>query len=296
MRLKFLPHAVVALALGIAVAACGDSPTAPQPFSFDDVVFADELSVDQSDFDQTDSGLYYHDEVEGAGPQVTAESIVQLHYTLWLPDGSLLGDTRQGGQPASWDLAQTSLIEGFREGLLGMREGGVRILVLPPELAYGEAGAGDAIPPNSGLVFRIEVVSVTSAFDVNDVVFADELTVMVADLQETESGLYFYDDVVGSGPQPVDGSTVGVHYRVWLPDATLLADTRDSGDPVEVILGVDSLIPGFEEGLLGMKEGGTRILVIPPELAYGSSGQGDVPPNSGLVFQVEMLTVTNPSS
>ncbi|MFP3948924.1 MAG: FKBP-type peptidyl-prolyl cis-trans isomerase [Longimicrobiales bacterium] len=293
MRLKFALHAGLALGLGMVGVTCGDSSTAPEPFSVDDVVFDDELTVDQADLQETDSGLYFHDEAVGDGPQPTAESIVSLHYTLWLPDGTLLADTRQEGERVSWDLATTGLIPGFEEGILGMSEGGVRILVVPPELAYGEAGTDDgAIPPNSGLVFRIELVAVDAAFDVNDVVFADELSVTVDDLQETPSGLYFHDTVVGDGTQAADGSTVEVHYTVWLPDATLVEDTRDSEGTVEIQLGVDPLIEGFEEGLLGMKDGGTRILVLPPELGYGSSGQGEIPPNSGVVFRIELLTVT----
>lgn len=297
MQLKSAHSAFLLLGLGLAVVACGDSPTAPQPFDVQDVVFADELTVSQADLEETDSGLFYHDVVVGEGPQPTTESIVELHYTLWLPDGTLLADTRQSGQVPNWDLAQATLIPGFSEGLLGMREGGTRVLVVPPDLGYGEAGTPDgAIPPNSGLVFRIELLTVTSSFDVNDVVFADELSVTIDDLQETQSGLYYYDAVVGDGAQPTDQSTVEVHFTLWLPDATLVTDTRESGEAATFDLGLENLILGFEEGVLGMKEGGTRILVLPPELAYGETGNEEIPPHSGVVMRVELLTVTTPSS
>ncbi len=75
-----------------------------------------------------------------------------------------------------------------------------------------------------------------------------------------------------------------------------MVDTRESGEPATLELGLENLILGFEEGVLGMNEGGVRILVLPPELAYGEEGNEDIPPHSGVVLRVELLTVTTPSS
>lgn len=151
------------LALALLGVACGNSPTEPEPFDVDDVQFADELDVTVADLEESASGLHYYDVVAGEGPPVESQSTVDLHLTLWLPDGTLVGDTRSS-EPITIDLAdsRTNLISGFEEGLLGMSEGGVRVLVVPPELGYGSQGYPPDIPGDSGLVFRLEVVSVTT--------------------------------------------------------------------------------------------------------------------------------------
>lgn len=155
-----------ALLLGLItlVVACDDSPTEPEPFRVEDVQFAPELDVTVEDLEETESGLFYHDAVQGEGPQPVAESSsLELHLTLWLADGTLIGDSRTT-EPVTLDLGDpaTNLPPGLEEGLLGMNEGGVRILVVPPELGYGAEGT-EVIPPNSGLVFRIELLSVGGA-------------------------------------------------------------------------------------------------------------------------------------
>lgn len=152
------------LALALLGVACGDSPTEPEPFHVDDVQFAEELDVTVADLETRESGLFVHDVALGGEPAVDPEGSVDVHLTLWLPDGTLIGDSREQESPQSIDLGDpdTNLIAGFEEGLLEMNEGGVRVLVLPPELGYGAAGWPDVgIPPDSGLVFRLEVVSVT---------------------------------------------------------------------------------------------------------------------------------------
>lgn len=136
-------------------------------------------------------------------------------------------------------------------------------------------------------------------FDVEDVQFADELDVTVADLQQTASGLYYHDVVVGEGPQPDPEGVVALHLTLWLADGMLIGDSRLDGEPVELDFADPRTNPpqGLVEGLLGMNEGGIRILVVPPELGYGDEGfeVGGIPPSSGLVFRVELVSVPSPS-
>lgn len=161
MQLKSALHAVLLLGLGLAGVACSDSPTAPEPFDVNDVVFAEELAVTVADLQETESGLYYYDVVSGQGPEATDQSTLEIHYALWLEDGTLLYDSREVGETEEFDLSAESLIPGFEEGVLAMSEGGTRVLVLPPELAYGQSGT-QGIPPNTGLVFRVELITVTT--------------------------------------------------------------------------------------------------------------------------------------
>ena len=107
----------------------------------------------------------------------------------------------------------------------------------------------------------------------------------------TSSGLKYQDVIVGSGTEAKSGDTVLVHYTGWLLDGTMFDTSYKTGEPLEFTIGTGSVIKGWEEGIPGMKLGGTRILTIPPELAYGASGSGPIPPNSTLVFEVVLIEV-----
>lgn len=100
------------------------------------------------------------------------------------------------------------------------------------------------------------------------------------------------DIKMGKGPEAVDGKRVTVHYTGTLENGTKFDSSKDRGTPFPFILGSGMVITGWEKGLLGMKEGGVRKLVIPPSLAYGEKSVGGViPPNSTLVFEIELLKV-----
>jgi FKBP-type peptidyl-prolyl cis-trans isomerase FkpA len=115
----------------------------------------------------------------------------------------------------------------------------------------------------------------------------------------TASGLQYEDTLIGSGDEATPGRKVKVHYTGWLHEPTA-ADQRgkkfdsskDRGDPFSFALGAGHVIRGWDEGVQGMKVGGTRVLTIPSELGYGARGAGGViPPNATLVFEVELLGV-----
>jgi peptidylprolyl isomerase len=108
---------------------------------------------------------------------------------------------------------------------------------------------------------------------------------------KTASGLQFVDQVTGSGAQPQPGQMVTVHYTGMLEDGTIFDSSVQRGQPAE--FAVDGVIPGFREGILGMKVGGKRKLIIPSALGYGPAGAagGAIPPNATLVFEVELLGV-----
>jgi len=108
----------------------------------------------------------------------------------------------------------------------------------------------------------------------------------------TKSGLKYWDVKKGSGAEAKAGQTVKVHYTGWLTNGTKFDSSVDRKEPFEFRLGAGDVIKGWDEGVAGMKVGGTRQLRIPPELGYGASGAGGViPPNAALVFDVELLGV-----
>jgi len=113
-----------------------------------------------------------------------------------------------------------------------------------------------------------------------------------AALTTTPSGLKYADLTVGTGAEAKTGMTVSVHYTGWLTNGTKFDSSKDRNEPFEFGLGQGQVIRGWDEGVAGMKIGGKRKLVIPPELGYGPQGAGDaIPPDSTLVFEVELLGV-----
>ncbi|HVI30304.1 FKBP-type peptidyl-prolyl cis-trans isomerase [Hansschlegelia sp.] len=110
----------------------------------------------------------------------------------------------------------------------------------------------------------------------------------------TASGLKIQETQVGSGAAAKAGNAVTVHYTGWLDEGGQKGKKFDSsvdrGQPFTFRLGVGNVIPGWDEGVAGMKVGGKRTLIIPPELGYGAQGAGGViPPNATLIFDVELL-------
>jgi FKBP-type peptidyl-prolyl cis-trans isomerase FkpA len=110
----------------------------------------------------TDSGLEYEELECGDGDEVERGDRVAVHYTGMLDDGTEF-DSSRGGEPVAFVLASGDLIEGWVEGIPGMREGGRRKLTIPPELGYGEAGNPPVIPPDATLIFDVEVVSIEAS-------------------------------------------------------------------------------------------------------------------------------------
>lgn len=110
-----------------------------------------------------------------------------------------------------------------------------------------------------------------------------------AKIVTTPSGLKYVDLKAGTGAEATNGKKLSVHYTGWLQNGTKFDSSRDRGEPFPLTLGQGSVIPGWEEGLTGMKVGGQRQLIIPPDLAYGAAGQGPIPPSATLIFEVELL-------
>jgi FKBP-type peptidyl-prolyl cis-trans isomerase FkpA len=110
-------------------------------------------------------------------------------------------------------------------------------------------------------------------------------------MTRTETGLAILDLAEGDGAEATSGQTVDVHYTGWFLEGEKFDSSLDRGEPYSFTLGVSSVIAGWHEGVAGMRVGGTRRLVIPPELAYGESGRSGIPPNSTLVFDIELIEV-----
>ncbi|WP_371929866.1 FKBP-type peptidyl-prolyl cis-trans isomerase [Uliginosibacterium sp. 31-16] len=229
----------------------------------------------------TASGLIYEDLVVGNGEAAQAGRSVQVHYTGWLTTGEKFDSSVDRDEPFGFPLGGGHVIPGWDEGVQGMLVGGKRKLTIPSHLAYGEEGAGGVIPPNATLVFEVELLGIEPALDMT---MRDPVT--------TASGLTYDDSIFGTGALAKAGQYVSVHYTGWLTTGEKFDSSKDRGEPFSFPLGGRRVIAGWDEGVQGMKVGGTRKLIIPPELGYGARGAGGViPPNATLVFEVELLDV-----
>ncbi len=148
------------------------------------------------------------------------------------------------------------------------------VLVIVAGCAGGGGGSLDAPAP----------------YDPELVTFAPELGVDLAAMQRTPSGLYLQDLKEGDGFAAQRTSLVTLHYVGYLPDGTIF-DTSSGGDPFQFRLGGNEVIRGWNQGIPGMKRGGIRRLVVRPALGYRSQGRGRIPPNSTLIFDIQLLDV-----
>ncbi|MEM7537073.1 MAG: FKBP-type peptidyl-prolyl cis-trans isomerase [Chloroflexota bacterium] len=229
--------------------------------------------------------LTYNVIEEGTGVQPQSGDIVSVHYTGMLEDGTVFDSSHNRGQPFTFGLGQGQVIQGWDMGIALMKVGGKAELIIPSDLGYGERGAGGVIPPNATLIFEVELM------DVQPGPPAAPTEVAEGDYTETESGLKYYDFEEGEGELAQAGQTVSVHYTGWLQQGGMFDSSLSRGQPIQFRLGQGQVIPGWDEGLSTMKPGGKRQLVIPPELAYGDGGYGNViPGGSTLIFEVELIS------
>jgi peptidylprolyl isomerase len=275
-----VPIAIIFAVLALTLTACGP-----------DIEERPSTAESGPDIEQglitTESGLQYEVLEPGEGPAPEPGDVVSIHYRASLEDGTEIDNSYESGQPAAFVLGKGVVIAGWDEGIALMHEGEKAKLIVPPELALGEQASADGqIPPNSTLVFELELVSIQEGAP------DAPTTVEEADYVTTESGLKYHDFVVGEGASPEAGQTVTVHYTGWLEDGTKFDSSLDRGQPFTFNIGMGQVIAGWDEGVATMKVGGKRQLVIPSELGYGAQGAGSIiPPNATLIFEVELLEV-----
>ncbi len=214
------------------------------------------------------------DEVVGTGIAARSGDIVDVEYSGKLTDGTEF-DSSKGRPPLMFVLGLGEVIKGWDQGIVGMREGGTRDLVIPPSLAYGDKGLGP-IPANSTLTFQVKLVKIEPP--------AQKKTL-----------------VKGTGPAAKLNDVIYAIVKASVLNGKTFVDTKADNptDPVTpMLVGERGMPVGLLTGLLGIQAGETRDIVIPPSIAFGEKGippvdQGQVkagsvvPPNSTIVFHLE---------
>ena len=149
---------ILLLTAGCSSAGAPASAPAPAAVPLESITFAPALQVDLARMERTSTGVYYRDLVEGQGPPVRGGQSVQVHFAGFLPDGTQFEAVAPPQNPVRFELGRRDVIRGWDSGIVGMRAGGQRQLVIPPAQGYGERGMG-RVPPNATLVFVIKLVS-----------------------------------------------------------------------------------------------------------------------------------------
>jgi peptidylprolyl isomerase len=249
--------------LMVGLVACGGSAAPASNTPASDTSAGSAPAPSNDSLTTTASGLKYVDLVIGTGDSPAVTDIVTVQYTGTLDNGTVFDASRQHGGAVSFPLNR--VIPGWTEGVSTMKIGGTRKLIIPPDLAYGAQGAGNGvIPPNATLTFIVELVEIPK--------------VKIEDTQ------------VGTGAAAKDGDQLTVNYTGKLEDGTVF-DSSVGKQPFELTLGAGQVIPGWDQGLVGMKVGGKRTLIIPPSLGYGAQGTGPIPPNATLTFDIELISI-----
>lgn len=222
-------------------------------------------------------GLKIWDVKEGTGEATQANAMVTIHYTGWFKDGEIFDSSVKRETKATFPLSR--LIQGWQKGIPGMKPGGVRRLLIPWKLAYGEAGRPPRIPEKADLVFEIELFAVHNIPAANAKEWKD-----VAGAE----GLKYWDIKEGKGEAAVAGATVTIHYVGWTLDGKVFDSSLTRGEKAEFPLG--SLIEGWQKGIPGMKPGTVRRLYIPWKMAYGEQGSPpNIPAKADLIFEIELF-------
>ena len=230
---------------------------------------------------KTASGLVFIDEIIGTGKNPKTGDKVVVHYTGTLENGTKFDSSIDRDRPFEFTIGVGRVIKGWDEGVASMKVGGKRKLIIPSNLGYGSRDMG-TIPPNSTLLFDIELIEIKEKFVDTDFSLPGKEEV-------TESGLRMIIHKEGNGQIPIAGQTVKVHYTGILEDGTQFDSSHDRGRPFSFQLGQGRVIKGWDEALSLMSKGEKRTLIIPSELGYGSRNMGAIPPNSTLVFEVELI-------
>ena len=131
------------------------TPTTPAAPAFD---MATDKSIEVATANGTSARLQYKDLKVGDGSIAENGKVAMVHYTGWLTDGTKFDSSLDHGQPFQFRIGEGGVIQGWDKGVLGMRVGGKRRLVIPSDLGYGARGAGGVIPPNATLVFEVELL------------------------------------------------------------------------------------------------------------------------------------------
>jgi FKBP-type peptidyl-prolyl cis-trans isomerase len=278
-----MKHLVLLISLVFASVAC----TKENNKNYDDeneTEIQDYLKANNLNAQKTDSGLYYIIDSVGTGLQPTRSDNVIVSYTGKFTNGKVFDKSTEFG----YAFNLNSIIYGMSEGISMMKEGGESTLIIPSRLGYGNSEWG-AIPAGSVLIFDVKLISTEAGLDsINDQQIKKYLNENNLVANKSKSGIYYIIDKVGEGEKPNPNSNVVVKYKGYFLNKEIFGESKlEDGDSFNL----QDVIPGFQEGLTYLNEGGSGTILIPANLAYKFSGNRNIPAGAVIVFDLELLKV-----
>ncbi len=243
----------------------------------EDVSLEEYISNFASNASQTESGLYYILERSTGSPTAMPSDFVQFHFRQFDLQRREIANSYDRDLATAFEVQ--NLLVGLAEGLALMGAGDKATFIVPADLSGGVISEG-------GLVYQIELLNVYESLeDYNSGVITDYLSDNNLMADRTESGLYYIITEPGEDPKPGPTTSVTVNYNGYFTNGV----TFDQGANINFPL--NGVIAGWTEGLQLIGQGGAITLLIPSYLAYGSTGNSEIPPNAPLLFDVELTTV-----
>jgi peptidylprolyl isomerase len=223
--------------------------------------------------------LEIDDLIEGNGKAAAAGDYLVMHYVgVRHSDSGQFDASWDRGDTFSFTLGGGQVIQGWDQGIVGMKAGGRRQLSIPADLAYGDQARGEDIPANSALVFVVDLVAVATPPDIEN-----------APAPVTELEVVVLED--GDGEVIKAGTIVELHYRAILQtNGEVFASSWETGQPVvfEVAADPSQSIPAWDEGLVGRRVGDTIRMVIPPGLGVADQ-TGQIPADATIITELTVL-------
>ena len=247
-----------------------------------------ENPLDVEPLDEAPTELLITDIKTGTGREATPGDSVWVDYVGVITlTGELFDTSLARGQALNFTVGAGQVIQGWDDGLLGATPGTKRRLDIPADLAYGDNPPGDPIKAGDALTFIVDVRAVVPPTRAEDAPLDIDTAPSDGALE-----LSIEDFVEGDGHTAVTGDTVLAHLLLARGDNRVtLFNTWDRGEPLEILLEDGYTLPGLQQGMTGMSVGGTRILKMPPDLAFGPDGEPGLglPAGRDLIAIVELV-------
>lgn len=264
-------------------------------------------------YDISPLGMKYKLHKSNKGTKAKVGDFLKIHLINKTEKDSVLSSSYETGQPLALEVIKPSFKGDLMEGFTFMSEGDSgTFLVSIDSLAEGQP-----LPPflKSGdfLKFEVKVIDIMTKAEYEQEMMLAEKEQMAKEqtevakqaeiiekyakekglkVQKTPSGLYYVIESQGTGDNAQKGNKVSVHYRGYMLDGKVFDESFSRGQPITFALGIGQVIAGWDEGIALFKKGGKGKLLIPSPLAYGPRGSGPIPPNSVLIFDIELVDVT----
>ena len=258
-------------------------------------------------YQATDNGLYYRLFTNNGGENPQIGDLLELTMSCSVNDTVVILPLTKNIIP----MTEPSFWSDFVEGFSMMHKGDSASFIVDIDSSFVNLFGYNTLPPqfNSTDIMRFEVrlddfypesefrfrmiENIKKNYPAETEKAASELNAYLEKngvvAQPTSTGLYYVKTQDGTGEKPSKGSTVKAHYTGYLLDGTVFDTSIERGEPIEFVLGVGQVIPGWDEGIALMSKGEKAVLYIPYYLAYGDRDLGVIPPFSNLVFEVELI-------